>query len=69
MSSAPVLTDYNFDWSVSEVGVLMAVLGLLVLPVNVVVGRMSLVYEDRRVFVFVHVFVDCLFVCCCSCLR
>lgn len=49
VSSAPVLTHYNFDWTVREVGSLMAVLGLLVLPVNVVVGRMSLVYEDRRV--------------------
>lgn len=47
VSSGPVLTQYNFDWSVSEVGVLTAVLGLVVLPVNVIVGRMSLVYEDR----------------------
>lgn len=47
VSSAPVLTQYLFDWSVSEVGVLMAVLGLIVLPVNAIVGRMSMFYEDR----------------------
>lgn len=40
-----------FDWSVREVGVLMSVLGLAVLPVNAMVGRMSMVYEDRCVTV------------------
>ena len=49
MSSAPVLTQYMFEWSVQEVGVLMAVLGLVVLPVNASVGRLSMVYEDRWV--------------------
>lgn len=47
VSSAPVLTQYMFDWSVREVGVLMAVLGLVVLPVNATVGRLSMGYEDR----------------------
>lgn len=47
VSSAPVLTQYMFDWSVREVGTLMAVLGLVVLPVNIIVGRLSLVCEDR----------------------
>lgn len=31
---------------------LMAVLGLVVLPVNVIVGRMSLFWEDRSIYVF-----------------
>lgn len=47
MSSAPVLTQFMFDWSVREVGMLMAVLGLVVLPVNAMVGRLSMGYEDR----------------------
>eukprot|EP00903_Cladosiphon_okamuranus_P007004 g6815.t1 len=47
MSSAPVLTQNMFDWSVGEVGMLMAVLGLVVLPVNATVGRLSTSYEDR----------------------
>ncbi|CAN0535476.1 unnamed protein product [Laminaria digitata] len=47
VSSAPVLTQYMFDWSVREVGLLMAVLGLVVLPVNATIGRLSMVYEDR----------------------
>lgn len=47
VSSAPVLTQYMFDWSVREVGVLMAVLGLVVLPVNAMVGRLSMGCEDR----------------------
>lgn len=47
VSSAPVLTQYRFDWSVREVGVLMAVLGLVVLPVNALVGQMSMSCEDR----------------------
>lgn len=45
--SAPVLAQYMFDWSVREVGVLMAVLGIVVLPVNALVGRLSMAYEDR----------------------
>ncbi|CAM9520385.1 unnamed protein product [Discosporangium mesarthrocarpum] len=47
VSSAPLLTQYFFHWSVTEVGMLMAALGLLVLPVNIIVGRMSMHYEDR----------------------
>lgn len=47
VSSAPLLTQFMFDWSVDQVGVLMAVLGLMVLPVNVMVGRLSQVVEDR----------------------
>lgn len=42
-----MLTQFMFHWSVDEVGVLMGVLGLIVLPVNVLVGRMSRVVEDR----------------------
>ena len=45
--SAPVLTQFMFDWSVEEVGLLMAVLGIVVLPVNALVGRLSMGCEDR----------------------
>lgn len=50
--SAPVLTQYMFDWSVREVGVLMAVLGIVVLPVNALVGRLSMAYEDRYACIY-----------------
>lgn len=36
-----------FDWSVMKVGWMMSILGLVVLPVNAMVGYLSQVYEDR----------------------
>ncbi|CAB1098638.1 unnamed protein product [Ectocarpus sp. CCAP 1310/34] len=56
VSSAPVLTQYRFDWSVREVGMLMAVLGMVVLPVNALVGRMSMSCEDRVMLQVLAVF-------------
>ncbi|CAM9557712.1 unnamed protein product [Phaeothamnion confervicola] len=47
VSAAPLLTEYMFDWGITGVGILMAMLGLVVLPVNVIVGRLSLTFDDR----------------------
>ncbi|CAN0151835.1 unnamed protein product, partial [Ectocarpus sp. 4 AP-2014] len=47
---------YRFDWSVREVGMLMAVLGMVVLPVNALVGRMSMSCEDRVMLQVLAVF-------------
>ncbi|CAN0013753.1 unnamed protein product, partial [Choristocarpus tenellus] len=60
VSSAPVLTEFMFDWSTSKVGTLMAVLGLVVLPVNVIVGKMSWCCEDRQEVLSVLAVVGCL---------
>ncbi|CAN0408322.1 unnamed protein product [Ascophyllum nodosum] len=38
---------YIFGWSISKVGYMMSVLGLVVLPVNAAVGQLSKLYEDR----------------------
>lgn len=47
LSSTAILTDFYFDWSGSFVGVYMALLGLLMLPSNMVVANLSRSYDDR----------------------
>ncbi|CAM9396377.1 unnamed protein product [Chrysoparadoxa australica] len=52
VSASPVLSLYLFKWSVSRVGTLMAVLGLITLPVSILVGKLSFMFEDRAMMLF-----------------
>ncbi|CAN0408862.1 unnamed protein product [Ascophyllum nodosum] len=56
VSSSPVLTQQIFNWSAANVGWMMSILGLLVLPVNATVGHLSLVVEDRALLQVLFVF-------------
>lgn len=52
LSSAGLIATSYFDWTISHVGVFMAVLGLMVLPANFLVGAVSESgYEDRTIIV------------------
>jgi len=55
MSSTANLTDLYFHWSGSVVGVYMAVLGLLMLPSNMIVAYLSRSYEDRYLIMMLQV--------------
>jgi len=41
ISSGPLLTKQRFGWGVQSVGMLGAIIGLLVVPISVTVGRLS----------------------------
>jgi len=47
VSSAPLITSRYFDWDVTKVGMLMAAMGLITLPVSMFVGKISSKMEDR----------------------
>lgn len=50
LSESSVITAYYFHWGTSSVAIFLALLGLTVLPVNVVVGNyISNMFEDRSV--------------------
>lgn len=52
LSSAGLIATSYFNWSISHVGAFMAVLGLMVLPANYLVGEVSEHgYEDRTIIV------------------
>ena len=52
LSSAGLIASSYFDWSISKVGAFMALLGLMVLPANYIVGECSESgYEDRTIIV------------------
>ena len=52
LSSAGLIATSYFNWSISHVGAFMAVLGLMVLPANFLVGAVSESgYEDRTIIV------------------
>ncbi|KAL5212174.1 hypothetical protein ABZP36_023021 [Zizania latifolia] len=49
LSESSVITNYYFNWNTSAVAIFLAILGLTVLPVNVVVGTyISNMFEDRQ---------------------
>ncbi|KAG7339917.1 major facilitator superfamily transporter [Nitzschia inconspicua] len=50
-SSTSILTFYYFEWPGSWAGYWLAFLCILVLPVNLLVGYLSRIYEDREMMV------------------
>lgn len=48
LSSSSVLTSFYFDWNLTKSGFLLAVLGLLMFPANLLVAQMSHRYEERE---------------------
>jgi len=48
LSSTANITEFYFNWSGSVAGVYMAVLGLLMLPANLLVANLSISYDDRE---------------------
>lgn len=52
LSSAGLIATHYFDWTIGQVGGFMALLGLLVLPANLLVGESSgNGYQDRTIIV------------------
>lgn len=50
LSESSVVTAYYFNWTTSSVAIFLAILGLTVLPVNVIVGSyISNMFEDRQI--------------------
>lgn len=48
LSASSVITTFYFDWTVSNVAVFLALLGLTVLPVNIFVGSyISNIFKER----------------------
>eukprot|EP01018_Ginkgo_biloba_P012638 Gb_38458 [translate_table: standard] len=57
LSESSVVTAYYFNWTTSSVAIFLALLGLTVLPVNVVVGNyISNMFEDRQILFAAEVF-------------
>ena len=55
LSSSPMITAYFFQWTGKISGAFLAILGLLLLPANWMVGRLSTSYEDRELVFFLQV--------------
>ncbi|KAF7079803.1 hypothetical protein CFC21_083985 [Triticum aestivum] len=52
LSESSVVTTFYFNWSTSTVAIFLAVLGLTVLPVNVIVGSyITNLFQDRQILV------------------
>nr|CAB3450680.1 unnamed protein product [Digitaria exilis] len=52
LSESSVVTTYYFNWTTSTVAIFLAVLGLTVLPVNVIVGTyVTNLFQDRQILV------------------
>ncbi|XP_062222448.1 SPX domain-containing membrane protein OsI_08463-like [Phragmites australis] len=52
LSESSVVTTYYFKWTTSTVAIFLAVLGLTVLPVNVIVGSyVTNLFQDRQILV------------------
>ncbi|KAL6899514.1 hypothetical protein ACP4OV_006172 [Aristida adscensionis] len=52
LSESSVVTSFYFKWSTSTVAIFLAVLGLTVLPVNVIVGSyITNLFQDRQILV------------------
>ena len=48
LSESSVVTTFYFNWTTSTVAIFLAVLGLTVLPVNVIVGSyVTNLFQDR----------------------
>uniref|UniRef100_A0A0D6QSH1 SPX domain-containing protein n=1 Tax=Araucaria cunninghamii TaxID=56994 RepID=A0A0D6QSH1_ARACU len=57
LSESSVVTAYYFHWGTSSVAIFLALLGLTVLPVNVVVGNyISNMFEDRQILFASEIF-------------
>lgn len=48
LSSSGIVTKFYFDWNQKNCGLFMAVVALLMFPVNMVVAKLSQKYEDRE---------------------
>ncbi|RLN08362.1 hypothetical protein C2845_PM11G30260 [Panicum miliaceum] len=52
LSESSVVTTFYFNWTTSTVAIFLAVLGLTVLPVNVIVGSyITNLFQDRQILV------------------
>uniref|UniRef100_A0A0C9S8G2 TSA: Wollemia nobilis Ref_Wollemi_Transcript_11264_2732 transcribed RNA sequence n=1 Tax=Wollemia nobilis TaxID=56998 RepID=A0A0C9S8G2_9CONI len=52
ISESSVLTTYYFNWTTSTVAIFLAVIGLTVLPVNIIVGNyIGNMFEDRLLLI------------------
>lgn len=52
LSESSVVTTFYFNWTTSTVAIFLAVLGLTVLPVNVIVGSyVTNLFQDRQILV------------------
>jgi predicted MFS family arabinose efflux permease len=49
LSSTATVTSFYFDWNVTKTGLLLAILGLLMFPANMVVAILSRRYQDREI--------------------
>eukprot|EP01018_Ginkgo_biloba_P008762 Gb_27487 [translate_table: standard] len=57
LSESSIVTSYYFNWTTSSVAIFLALLGLTVLPVNIVVGNyISNMFEDRQILFAAEVF-------------
>lgn len=55
LSESSVVTTFYFKWTTSNVAIFLAVLGLTVLPVNVIVGSyVTNLFQDRYVMFVTH---------------
>ncbi|KAJ3692688.1 hypothetical protein LUZ60_011783 [Juncus effusus] len=58
LSGSSVITSFYFNWDTSSVSIFLAILGLTVLPVNVIVGNyISNMFEDRQILVVSEILV------------
>eukprot|EP00249_Psilotum_nudum_P019445 c27255_g2_i1 orf=653-2572(+) len=65
LSESSVVTSLYFSWTTRSVALFLALLGLTVLPVNVVVGTyISNIFEDRQILLAAEV-MTCLGICIC----
>jgi len=51
MSSTGIVTKFYFNWDAKKCGLFMAIVALLMFPVNMVVAKLSQKYEDRELIV------------------
>jgi len=48
ISSSPIITETRYSWTVKMMGSLEVVIGLLVIPLSIVIGRLSHRFDDAR---------------------
>ena len=52
VSATSSLTKNRYEWQVQQVGTLGCINGLMVIPLSIVLGRLSLSYQDRFLMLF-----------------
>mmetsp|Transcript_11358 Transcript_11358/g.18796 ORF Transcript_11358/g.18796 Transcript_11358/m.18796 type:complete len:709 (-) Transcript_11358:295-2421(-) len=57
LSSTATITSFYFDWNVTRTGLLLAILGLLMFPANMVVAILSRRYQDREIIIATEVII------------